>query len=213
MARLTGIIGKRLAGSALLALAIGAAMPAAAQTTAYYPVPGGPQTPTSIQLAVPVRASIGGSCNFATAGAPNGTYNIPGFIDVNSWTNDFAMTLECTGPSRLAIVSTNGGLLTSPAPGTTGYAGLAPYTVDVNVVRTGGTTTGSCPAADLKTGSLAACDMRGTAAPAVGLAIPTASFGLSGSYVRVSAPAFPGPDILVAGSYTDTLTITVSPAS
>ena len=187
-------------------------MPAAAQT-ASYPEPGGPQSPTNIQLSVPVRASVGGSCNFAAAGAPSGTYNIPGFIDVNSWTNDFTMTLECTGPSRLAIASTNGGLLTTTPASATGYANLAPYTVDVNVVRSGGSTTGTCPAASLKTGSLATCNMRGTAAPTVGLEIPTASFGLSGSYVRVSAPAFPGPDILVNGTYNDTLVVTVSPAS
>ncbi|HVR89801.1 MAG TPA: hypothetical protein VHG29_01750 [Novosphingobium sp.] len=208
---MTGIFGKRLAGGALVALALGAAMPAAAQT-AYYPVPGGPQTPISITLAIPVRASIGGSCNFATAGAPNGTYNIPGFIDVNSWTNDFTMQLVCTGPSRMAIVSTNGGLLSS-ASATTGYANLAPYDVAVNIVQgSGGPTTGNCPAANLKSSSAAACTLRGTASPTVGLPFG-ASVNLNGSYVRVSAPAFPGPDILVAGSYTDTLTITVSPAS
>lgn len=213
MARLADIIGKRSAAGALAALALGWAMPAAAQTTAYFPEPGGPQSQTSIQFPIQVRASVGGSCVFAAAGAPNGTYNIPGFIDVNTWTNDFLMTLECTGPSRLAIVSTNGGLLTSTPASATGYANLAPYTVDVNVVRNDGATTGTCPAAALKTGSLATCDLRGTAAPTVGLAIPSASFGRSGSYVRVSAPPFPGPAILVNGSYTDTLVITVSPAS
>ncbi len=194
-------------------LAIGMAVPAAAQT-AYFPVTGGPQSPTFIAVTVPVKASIGGSCNFATTGTPNGSYAIPGFVDTNTtWSNDFAMTLECTGPSRLAISSLNGGLQTAAAPSAPGYTNLAPYTVDVNVVRTGGTTTGTCPAEALKSGSLTVCDLRGTASASVGLAIPTASFGLSGSYVRVKAPAVPAADILINGGYSDTLIITVSPAS
>lgn len=111
------------------------------------------------------------------------------------------------------MLSSNGGLKTAPLSGAPGYLDTAPYDVAVHVVRTGGTTDGNCAAATLLGSSLAACNLRGTAAPATGMFVASPSFGLAGSYVRVSAPAFAGPGTLVSGSYADTLTVTVSPAS
>ena len=185
--------------------------PAMAQNvpnTAYH---GG--SPTSITVSVPVIATVGGSCGFAAGAAPSGSYNA-GAIDTTAWTNDFTFTLQCTGPSRLAIVSQNGGLKRGPAAVVTpGYTDLSPYNVAVSIVRTGGTTTGNCPASELLTSASGVCALRGTASPTVGLYVNTPSFNLGGSYVRVSAPAFPGPDILREGAYADTLIVTVSPAS
>lgn len=176
--------------------------------TAYY---GG--NPSNIVLTVPVIATVGGRCGFATNGAPSGTYNIPGTIDATTWSNQFPFTLECTGPFRIAVVSTNGGLKTTPTSDP-GYTDTAPYNVLVNVARSGGTTQGTCTAADLKATASTTCDLRGTASPTVGMSVPFPSYQLSGSYLQVSAPAYTATNpLLIAGSYTDTLTVTVSPSS
>lgn len=217
MARLSGIFGK---STVSVALALGMAAPALADqgpTLAYYPATGAP-SPAQVVFSVPVRASIGGSCTFASGGAPAGTYAIPGFIDENAWTNDFLMKLVCTGPSRMAIVSTNGGLLNSAGAPASGYTNLAPYTVAVSIFQNvGSPVTGSCLAADLTASSAAACTLRGTASPTVGLQFqPSTSPASNASFVRVSAPAYGGVNILTASAtngYSDTLVVTVSPAS
>lgn len=188
-------------GAVLASLAC--ASPSAAQTVYY----GDSKT-----LSIPVTATIGVACGFATTGIPSGSYDA-GAIDTTAWQHDFTFTLECTGPSRLAVVSSNGGLETSPDPATAGYTNLAPYTVAVHVVHDSGSTDGSCTAADLDASSSATCDLRGTASDTVGLFVPAKSYDLSGSYLRVSAPAYSGSDALVSGTYSDTLTVTVSPAS
>ena len=66
-------------------------------------------------------------------------------------------------------------------------------------------------AAALLGSSLAACTLRGTASPTVGMFVNSPSYGLSGSYVRVTKSTYTGT--LVSGSYGDTLTVTISPAS
>lgn len=216
MARLSGIFGKSIVGAVL---ALGMAAPALADqgpTLAYFPAPGAP-APAQVVFSVPVRASIGGSCTFASGGAPTGTYDA-GPIDTTAWTNDFFMKLVCTGPSRMAIVSTNGGLLNSAGTPASGYTNLAPYTVAVSIAQNVGLpVTGSCAAADLTASSATACPLRGTASPTVGLPFQPSTSALSNaSYVRVSAPAYGGSDILTASAtngYSDTLVVTVSPAS
>lgn len=196
---------------AALAAAMMCAEPALAQNvpgTAYF---GG--SPSNIVLTVPVTASVGGRCGFQTGLAPSGSYTIPAGIDTTAWSQQFPFTLECTGPFRIAVLSTSGGLKTSPAVSSPGYADLAPYTVLMNVVRTGGTTQGTCAAADLQASASTTCALRGTASTSVGMAVSNPSYQLSGSYLQVSAPAFAGPGVLVAGTYSDTLTVTVSPSS
>lgn len=188
------------------------ASPAAAQ--AFVPQPGtayNGYSPSSLQLAIPVIATVGGRCGFATGGAPAGTKDA-GAIDELAWSQDYGFTLECTGPSRFAITSVNGGLKTA-GTAMAGYATLAPYDVAVSIVRAGGVTTGNCAASELQEGAPGSCPLRGTASPSVGLFVASPSFALSGSYVRLSAPAYTGPDVLVAGAYADTLTVTISPAS
>ena len=130
------------AGWAALVLAVSSfAAPACAATapiTAYfrdsaltgYSYPG----PDRATIAIDVKASVGGTCGFATNGAPNAVFNFgeitPGF----SATVPF--TAECTAPWRIAVSSANGALknaATVPA----GYTNKAPYNVALNVASDG----------------------------------------------------------------------------
>ena len=195
----------------------GLAMPASASTapiTAYYRDPAltgytyaGPDRAV---IAIDVKASVGGTCGFAANGAPNGTVNA-GAIDTTGWSAQGPFTAACTAPWRIAVSSQNGALKnlgSVPA----GYANTAPYNVALNVASDSGTVTGNCPVAqiDQALGS-SPCAFKGTASTTNGLQIPR-SFGLAGSFIQMSAPAYPGPSILVSGTYNDTLIVTVSPA-
>ena len=97
-----------------------------------------------------------------------------------------------------------------------GYQNLAPYDVSLNLpYDTGsstGTVTATCPVAqiDQALGS-SSCNFKGTATTTNGLSVPR-SFNLSGSYIQVAAPAYAGPDVLISGTYNDTLVVTVSPS-
>ncbi len=163
------------------------------------------------QLPVMVTASVGGHCGFATGSAPSGTYTQPNF-DVNGLNHDFAFVLDCTGPSRVAVVSANGGLLTGGSV-PTGYTTLAPYDVALNVVGSTATATGSCPVATLTASAGAPCSFRGPVSQSQGLLLNSTSVSQPGTYLRVSAPAYSGTNALVGGTYSDTLTVTVSAAS
>lgn len=185
-------------------IAIGVSPAAYAQTTAYAPGQG---SPNSVQLTIPVTASVQAACGFATA--PSGTHDEPNFDD-HAWSHDFGFTIDCSTASRVAVVSANGALLTSgSAP--PGYTTSAPYNVTLNVVQNAGVATGTCPVADLTTGG--GCTFRGPASTSQGLAVAV-SQNQTGSYLRVSAPVYAGSNVLVASTgYTDTLTVTLSPAS
>ena len=191
----------------LLALAaIGAivSQQAHAQVTAYA---AGQGAVNSIEVGVEVRASVLGRCGFATGGAPSGTIDQAGF-DQSGFTRDFAIMLNCTGASRVAVSSANGGMVTSEAGGT-GYQTKAPYNVALYVAADNGTNaSATCTAATLAAGG--SCSFAGTAGTATGLRLAGASTKANGSYLRVSAPAYAGTDTLVAGRYRDTLTVTVS---
>lgn len=183
-------------------------MPVAKAQTAYSPDSG--RSPNQIVLSVPVTASVGGRCGFATGGAPNGAYNKDNF-DAEGFQQDFAFVLNCTGPSRVAVVSQNGGLLTGgvvPA----GYITKAPYNVTLHLVADGGGTTAdaTCPVSTLT--ASAGCSFVGPASTSQGLRLAAASNLQAGSYVRVAAPPYPGPSTLVQGSYSDRLTVTLSAA-
>ena len=206
-------IGKHAALAALMLAGLGVAAPAAAQTvvTAYYNpgIPGyiPPAGPTAV-LSVPVRASVGGTCGFATGGAPNGSFT--NLAVEGGWTAQVPFTAECTAPWRIAVSSANGALKNA-ASASTGYANKAPYDVALNVASDGGTVTGTCPVAQLDQAlGSSGCSFKGTATTTNGLQIQR-SFGLAGSYIRMTAPAYTGP-ILVNGTYSDTLIVTVSPA-
>lgn len=180
--------------------------PARAQVTAYA---AGQGAVNSIDVSVEVRASVRSRCGFAAGGAPAGSIDQTDF-DQSGFTRDFAIQLNCTGASRIAVSSVNGGMTTATA-GATGYATKAPYQVDLKMVADNGTSsTANCQAATLSSGG--SCTFAGTAGSSTGLRLGGASTRANGSYLRVSAPAYSGASPLVAGRYTDTLTVTVSVA-
>ncbi|MET0180776.1 MAG: hypothetical protein ABW194_09905, partial [Novosphingobium sp.] len=186
----------------LLALALLTAGTAHAQTVQTAYAGGSP-----VVLTIPVTASVGGRCGFATA--PSGTYNQANF-DQTGLAAQFDFALNCTGPSRVAILSSNGGLLTAAAADA-GYANKADYSVTLNLVANDGSTAqGTCAASTLVSGS--SCSFVGTASTTQGLRLAASAVNQSGSYVRISAPRQTGSTVLVAGTYSDALTVTVSPA-
>jgi len=189
-----------------IAVCTGWVCTASAQTTAYSPDSG--RTPNQIVLSIPVTASVGGRCGFADGGTPSGSYNQINF-DETGLLHDFSFVLNCTGPSRVAVVSQNGGLLTTgTAP--TGYTVRAPYDVSLHLVANGGGTTAdaTCAASTLPTGST--CSFLGPASSAQGLRLSAASTLQAGSYLRVSAPPYSGASALMNGTYSDVLTVTLS---
>ena len=208
-------IGKRAALAAIM-LAMGHAAPAFADTapiTAYfrdpalttYTYPG----PANAVINIDVKASVGGTCGFATNGAPNASFT--GLPIEAGWTRQVSFTAECTAPWRIAVSSQNGAMKTT-ATVPTGYTNKAPYDVSLNVSSDGGTVTGICPVAQLdQAAGSTPCSFEGTASTTNGLQVPR-SFGLSGSFIQMTAPAYTGPNVLLSGTYNDTLVVTVSPA-
>lgn len=196
----------------LIAAALAAATlpvsPISAQTTVYAPGDG---SPNSVGLQVNVLASVGGRCGFADLGAPSGSFDQRNF-DVTGFSHDFLFSLNCTGPARVGVVSSNGGLKTAgTAP--SGYAVLAPYDVSLHLVSNTPTTAdATCAAAALVAGTGTCAAFLGPASTTQGLRIGAPSTNQTGSYLRVAASAYNqavGPT-LVAGEYADTLTVTLS---
>jgi len=186
----------------LIAMMIGGTAQAQTVQTAYA---GG----SPVVLTIPVTASVGGRCGFADGAAPSGTYNQADF-DLNGLSTQFNFSLNCTGPSRVAIVSANGGLLSSTSA-SPGYSNKADYNVTLNLAANNGTTaSATCTASTLTAGST--CSFVGQASTTQGLRLASAAVNQAGSYVRISAPAQSGSTVLVAGTYSDALTVTVSPA-
>ena len=164
-----------------------------------------------ISLPIPVTASVGGMCEFATGGAPAGSYDA-GAIDTTAWTHDFEFTIECNTASRVAVVSSNGGLKNATAVSDAGYTNLAPYTVLLNLDGDSTSASASCAAATLLASASSPCAFLGPASTTAGLQLTGPSEDETGSYLRVSAPAYSGPDALIAGSYADTLIVTIAAA-
>ena len=169
-------------------------------------------SPANVSFAIPVTAAVTARCGFASGAAPAGTFDA-GAIDRIAWSTDFAFTLDCNGPARIAIASRNAGLKADLAQPVSGYANVAPYLVAVSIAQGLGTTSASCTAAQLGANAGSACPLAGTASATDGLLIPAASSGLPGSFMRVSGAAYAGANVLVAGTYFDTLTVTIAPAS
>lgn len=180
--------------------------------TVYAPGDG---TPNQLTFMIPVTASIGGVCGFATGSEPTGTYDA-GAIDTTAWTHDFPFVMLCTVPSRVAVESSNGGLLAASATTTSGYTNLAPYTVTLNLQGSSTSVQGGCLADELSSAATAPCNLRGPASTTQGLLLNDTSINQTGSYLRVNAPAYdtayPTGSALVAGAYADTLTVTISAA-
>jgi hypothetical protein len=213
----------------LLVMGVGllVANPAAAQTanTAYSPDSPAPYNNiTSIALPkIEVRASVGGRCGFATGQAPNGSVSAPNF-DTLGFDQSFNFVVDCTGAFRVGVISTSGGLVTGGIV-PTGYANKAPYDVQLSLRNDGGTVTASsaCQAAELlSTNGATSCtakyltgglNIAGPAGTTKGLRINGAATSLAtNQIIRVKANAYAEATVLTAGTYTDTLTVTVSTA-
>jgi hypothetical protein len=167
--------------------------------------------PANAVLTIPVTASVGGQCGFQTA--PNASRNV-GQIDTTAWSETVNFVPECTAPWRIAVSSANGGLKTG-ATVPVGYRNKAPYSVSLNVNSDSGPVAASCPVLEVdQAAGSTPCTFEGTASATNGLLIPR-SFQLAPSSIVMAAPAFnsTSSDILINGTYTDTLIVTISPAS
>lgn len=163
-----------------------------------------------VVLTIPVTASIGGRCGFADGALPAGSFHKDNF-DQTGFSAQFDFSLNCTGPSRVAVASANGGLLTQAAAAT-GYRNKADYQISLNLQASNGSKAQASCAASTATGG-GACAFAGTATTSQGLQLAASAINQPGSYVRVSAPAQSAAlPSLVEGAYSDVLTVTVSPA-
>lgn len=209
------IIGLITAASAAVMLPVFASPALAADTavqTAFFPDPTIPNVPgpAFAQFTIAVSASVGGTCGFAAGGAPSGTISAPA-IDTAGWSGKAFFTPQCTAPWRIAVSSQNGALLNSVAAPTAAFTNRASYTVKLHVITDTGSTDDQCAVANLTTANTA-CSFEGAASAANGLQLPR-SYLQSGSYIEATAAAYAGSQVLVAGTYQDVLTITVSPAT
>nr|WP_137677392.1 hypothetical protein [Parerythrobacter lutipelagi] len=213
-------------GALVFGLILYAAASANAQDispTVYAPgdIPPGSGAGTSITLTpIYVRASVGGRCGFADGQLPDGTVSQPDF-DVTGFDATFNFVLDCSGPARVAVVSSNGGLFQN-ATLPTGYTNIAPYDVGLALEGDSGVTaTASCQAASLIAGSTACSTVYGGAGgpqtnftgPAdetTGLLLNGPSTSGAVSSIRVLAGPYNAGNVLVSGSYQDVLTVTLS---
>ncbi len=198
-----------------LGLSIVAAVPASALVTAYAAdQTGNPSGPSNIVLSVPVTAQVGAAC--ATTALPTTTVNL-GALDQALPDTQVSLSIQCSGPFRMGLVSTNGGLK-SAATAPTGFANLRDYSVALHIKDNASVDhpSSTCVASLLTpTASASTCttNLRGPAtSTGPNFLVSTASTGQA-SYLLISnAPL--GSGVLVGASdYSDTLTITLTAAS
>ncbi len=188
------------------------------------PLPSNGSAAGQIALSpIRVLASVGGRCGFVSGSAPNGAVNQPNF-DVTGFDQTFTFVLNCTGPSRVGVVSTNGGMKQATASLPSGYANFAPYDVGLTLNgNAGATISASCDANSLiasATGCTTAyggtggtqTNFTGPASTTKGLRLASPSTTGVNSSIRVRAAQYAGASVLVDGTYGDTLTITLSAA-
>lgn len=212
--------------SALAAFGLLLPAPAAAEdisATVYAPgdIPPGSGAGTSITLTpIYVKASVGGRCGFAEGQGLDEFVNQPNF-DVTGFDATFNFVLDCTGPARVAVVSSNGGLYQDtslPA----GYTNIAPYDVGLALAGNAGVTaSASCEAASLVAGSTSCSvayggaggtqtNFTGPADEDTGLRLDAPSTAGAVSSIRVLAGPYTGASVLASGTYRDILTVTLS---
>jgi len=189
-----------------------AAMPSAAPAqTSGQAIYGG--SPREVSLSVNVTASVSASCAFSTGAAPSGTYSV-GNVEV-AFSLDVAFSLRCNSPSRVGVVSDNGGMKAAGVPSVpVGYALLAPYEITLSLAGSeGDTAQATCQSPTLLAGA-GGCVFRGPASATAGLRLPGPSQDAPGSFIRISSQGYAGPAILIASNaYGDRLTVTISPAT
>ncbi len=166
-----------------------------AETTAYA---AGQGALNRIEVGIDVRASVRARCGFADSGAPSGSVDQAEFdrLGIN---RDFAIRLNCTGASRIAVASLKGGLVAAEtAPG---YAASAPYRVELRMVEA---TTARWPppvARQRRSRRLGPASSPGPPAPRTACCSTPHRPRANGSYLRVTAPPYTGTAPLLAGSY------------
>ena len=131
-------------------------------------------SPSEVTLSINVTSSVSASCAFSADAAPNGTYalgNIEGAYSV-----DISFSLRCNSPSRVGIVSDNGGMQAAGVPAVPpGYSRLAPYQITLSLAGDQGSTAqATCQSSTLTTGA-GGCIFRGPATATTGLRLPGAS--------------------------------------
>jgi hypothetical protein len=170
-------------------------------------------SPREVALSVNVTASVSASCAFSVGGAPGGTYSV-GDVE-GAYSVDVQFSLRCNSPSRVGVVSDNGGLLAAGVPTVpAGYARLAPYEITLRLAGDAGTAAQETCQSPTLTASASGCTFRGPATSTRGLRLPGPSQDALGSVLRISSPGYSEPAILIASnSYADRLTVTISPAS
>src|SRR5213596_1517055 len=86
------------------------------------------KAPAAATLTVNVRASVSAACAFSAGAVPGGSYSV-GNVE-GAYSIDIGFSLRCNTPSRVGIVSANGGLMAAGVPSVPpGYARLAPYQI------------------------------------------------------------------------------------
>jgi hypothetical protein len=169
-------------------------------------------SPREVALSVNVTASVSASCAFSAGAVPGGTYSVGNAA--GAYSLDVAFSLRCNSPSRVGIVSDNGGLRAGDVPSVpTGYSRLAPYQITLSLAGNATTASATCQSATLTAGT-GGCVFRGPATATTGLRLPGASDNAPGSFIRISSQGYTDPAILVASNaYADRLTVTISPAT
>ena len=199
----------------LIELALGAlsvALPAtlSAQTSGQA-VYGG--SPREVSLSVNVTASVSASCAFSVGGAPGGTYSV-GNVE-EAYSVDVPFSLRCNSPSRVGVVSDNGGLQADGIPSVpAGYALRAPYEITLRLAGDAGSSAQETCQSPMLTATASGCTFRGPATSTRGLRLPGPAQDVPGSFLRISSSGYSEPETLIASNtYADRLTVTISPAS
>lgn len=152
-------------------------------------------------VSITATATIAAACSL-TAGTGFGAANLGSSSSVTA-----TATVNCNTRYRLKAQSANGGFKSATAAPAPSFTNQLAYTLNISVPldNGGGTVAGSCASANLVAGS-ASCQM----SPAnTGLSSGSGtSTGQTASLsVSWTAPTSPR---LIAGSYTDTITITIA---
>ena len=105
-------------------------------------------SPDAVTLSVNVTASVSASCTFSAGAAPGGTYSL-GNVE-GAYSLDVTFSLRCNSPSRVGIVSDNGGMKAADVPSVPpGYSRLAPYQITLSLAGDAGNHgPGDLPVAD-----------------------------------------------------------------
>jgi len=200
----------RISFPSLLGALLAASPSALGAQTSGRAVYGG--SPREVSLSVNVTASVSAACSFTSGQVPGGSYSL-GNVE-GAYSLDVAFSLRCNSPSRIGIVSDNGGMKAAGVPSVpAGYSGLAPYQITLSLAGNATSAQATCQSPTLTAGA-SGCVFRGPATATTGLRLPGASDSVPGSFIRISSQGYAEPTVLIASNaYADRLTVTISPAT